>query len=77
MPEIKKYIIDIEEKKTPTVHKDLIKKKEISEYNSINDFVYQKMTYGGMLNKEAYLTDKDLKILKKLIQDEQEKRKKK
>ena len=77
VPEIKKYIIDIEEKKTPTVHKDLIKKKEISEYNSINDFVYQKMTYGGMLNKEAYLTDKDLKILKKLIQDEQEKRKKK
>ncbi|MCF0108048.1 MAG: hypothetical protein HUJ59_03490 [Bacilli bacterium] len=77
VPEIKKYIIDIEEKKTPTVHKDSIKKKEISEYNSINDFVYQKMTYGGMLNKEAYLTDKDLKILKKLIQDEQEKRKKK
>mgnify|MGYP004445476241 CR=1 FL=1 len=77
VPEIKKYIIDIEEKKTPTVHKDSIKKKEISEYNTINDFVYQKMTYGGMLNKEAYLTDKDLKILKKLIQDEQEKRKKK
>lgn len=77
IPQIKQYIVDIEEKKTPVVRKDLVTKKQVLEYESINDFVYQKMSFGGMLNREAYLSDKDLKILKKLIAEEQEKRKKK
>ena len=51
----------IEEKKTPVVRKDLVTKKQVLEYESINDFVYQKMSFGGMLNREAYLSDKDLK----------------
>lgn len=77
IPQIKQYIVDIEEKKTPVVRKDLVTKKQVLEYESINDFVYQKMSFGGMLNREAYLSDKDLKILKKLIAEEQDKRKKK
>lgn len=77
VPQIKQYIIDIEEKKAPVARKDLVTKKQVLEYESINDFVYQKMSFGGMLNREAYLSDKDLKILKKLIQEEQDKRKKK
>lgn len=75
IPDIKEYIVKQEEKKTPVIHKDIISKKEILEYSSINDFVYQKMTIGGMVNKETYLSDKDLKILKKLVCDEQAKRK--
>lgn len=75
IPQIKEYIIASETKKEPVVHKDVVYKKEVREYESINDFVYQKMSFGGMLNKEAYLSDKDLKILKKLVADEQAKRK--
>jgi len=77
VPTIKQYINDIEEKKEPVIRKNVVTKKEVGGYNSINDFVYEKMTFGGMMNKEAYLSDKDLKILKRLIADEQAKRKKK
>lgn len=77
VPAIKEYIIGIEEKKEPVVKKNVVTKKEVGGYESINDFIYQKMSFGGMLNKEAYLSDKDLKILKRLIADEQAKRKKK
>ena len=33
------------------------------------------MTYGGVVDKNAYLSDTDLRILKKLISEEQAKRK--
>lgn len=77
VPAIKQYINDLEEKKEPVVRKEIVTKKELGGFESINDFIYQKMTFGGMMNKEAYLNDKDLKILKKLIMDEQSKRKSK
>ena len=35
------------------------------------------MTFGGgLVDKNAYLSDRDLRVLKKLIQEEQNKRKK-
>lgn len=77
VPAIKQFIVDSEAKKEPVVRKELVTKKDLGGYESINDFIYQKMSFGGMLNKEAYLNDKDLKILKKLIADEQAKRKNK
>ncbi|MCD8209403.1 MAG: hypothetical protein LUC31_01125 [Coprobacillus sp.] len=46
-----------------------------SEYESVNDFIYQKMSHGGFIDKNTYLTNSDLKTLKKLITIEQNNRK--
>ena len=77
VPDIKKYIEDEENKRVPAVHVAPVYKKEVEEYKDVNDFVYKKYAVGGMINKSAELTDKDLRILKKLIAEELDKRKKK
>ena len=77
VPEIKKYIEDEEAKKAPSQHAAPINRREVEEYADVNDFVYRKYAVGGMINKSAELSDKDLRILKKLIAEELEKRKKK
>ena len=78
IPSIKEFIIKKEEEKAVIQEKRIIvKKKEISMYESVGDFVYKKMTIaGGLLDKNANLTDKDLEALKKLINEELRKRKK-
>ena len=79
VPAVKKFIIDKEEAKNnvPVNKKVAIKKKQLEEFESIQDFIYRKMTVaGGLLDKNAYLSDTDLRILKKLIAEEQQKRKK-
>lgn len=54
----------------------VVTKKELSEYRSIQDFVYQKFaTVGGLIDQTAELDDKDLYTLKKLIEQEIAKRK--
>lgn len=77
VPAMKQYIIDEENKKSHHTPKVVVEKKEYDEYESINDFVYKKYTVGGMLDRGVELSDKDLKIMKKLIVDEQNKRKEK
>ena len=77
VPTIKNYIRDQEEKKTPTVHIDLVTKKTLEGYESINDFVYRKYSVGGLIDKGAELSDKDLRIMKRLITEELAKRRKK
>ena len=77
VPAMKRFIEEKEENKfapkAPT-----IKKKQVEEYESITDFIYKKMTFaGGLLDRNAHLSDTDLKILKRLIKNEQDKRKKK
>ena len=77
---MKKYIIEKEEEKSQTLisRAKPIKQKDIDKYESIGDFIYKKYTIaGGLLNKNAELSDEDLRILKKLIIEEQAKRKKK
>lgn len=78
VPEMKKYLIEKEENKTnPNFKKPPIKKKEVEQYESIADFIYKKMTFaGGLLDKNANLSDHDLRVLKKLISEEQQHRKK-
>ena len=39
-------------------------------YENYFDFIYKKLTYGGMIDRNVNLSDKDLRILKKLISDE-------
>lgn len=76
VPALKKFVIEKEEEKNSTlIKRELVKKKEVEEFDSIVDFIYRKMTYGGVVDKNAQLSDKDLKIMKKLITDEQNKRK--
>ncbi len=77
IPQIKDYIIVQEEKKTPINRSTSVTKKELHDYESVNDFVYRKMSIGGMIDKSVELTDHDLRILKKLINEEQAKRKNK
>lgn len=77
VPQIKNYISEKEENKKPAVARELVTKKVVHEFNSIGDFLYQKMTIGGLLDKNITLSDKDLRILKKLIAEEQKARKKK
>ena len=77
VPAIKKYIQEEENKKARPVVTVTVDKKEVAEYESINDFIYKRYTVGGMLDRGVELSDKDLKIMKKLITEEQNKRKEK
>lgn len=77
---IKDYIIEKEEEKSQTLVAKVkpIKHKEIDKYESIGDFIYKKYTIaGGLLDKNAQLSDVDLRVLAKLVHEEQAKRKKK
>ena len=65
------------ENKTPKGNKTIrVTKKTIDEFDSIVQFVYAKMTTGGIVDQSIELSDKDLKILKKLIVLEEQERKK-
>ena len=75
VPDIKKYISDMEEKKVPVQPVDTISKKQLDEYESVVDFIYKKMSVGGIIDRGAYLTDKDLRIIKRLAAEELKKRK--
>ena len=78
VPSLKQYLIDQEENKTLINKKPIVKKKDLEKYESINDFVYKKMTsVGGLLDRNIILSDTDLRILKKLINEELESRKNK
>ena len=70
IPQIKEYIQEQEEKKAPSAPKVVAKKKEVSEYESVSDFVYKKMTFAGMVDRNLVLREKDLRILKRLVNDE-------
>ena len=78
VPAMKQFIIDQEENKAPLVRSESIRKKDLERYESINDFVYKKMTsVGGLLDRNIVLSDQDLRVLKKLITEEQANRKNK
>lgn len=54
-----------------------VSRKELSRYSSIADFVYKKMTnVGGLVDTAATLSDDDLLILDKLVQNEIKRRRK-
>lgn len=74
LPDMKEFIAKKEEAKkpAPTV---IVKKGDVNAYNSVSEFIYKKMTYNGIVDKNAYLSDKDLKLLKKIIAEEQKRRK--
>lgn len=69
IPALNKYIEDEESKK---VKKEVVKvtKKDLGKYKSVSDFVYKKMTFNGLVDRYASLSEADLKTLKKLVQNE-------
>ena len=70
IPQIKEYIQNEEDKKSPSAPKVVATKKDIVEYESVSDFVYKKMTFAGMVDRNVQLSEKDLRILKRLVNDE-------
>ena len=55
------------EKKEPRI---AVKKAEINQYKSVADFVYSKMTIGGLVDRNTPLDEKDLKVLRHLVNQE-------
>ena len=54
-----------------------VSRKELAQYSSIADFVYKKMTnVGGLVDTAATLSDDDLLVLDKLVQNEIKRRRK-
>jgi NADH/NAD ratio-sensing transcriptional regulator Rex len=74
---LEEYVSDEDNKRTPITTGEVVTKRILSQYQSINDFIYQKMSIAGLIDKNAYLSDADLRALKRLIQEEQARRKKK
>ena len=68
--QVKKFIEQKEAKKAPVPKPVAVKRDEVDAYDNYFDFIYKKLTYGGMIDRNVNLSDKDLKILKKLISDE-------
>ena len=62
VPAVKKYIEEKEAKRAPTPKPVVVKRDEVEAYDNYFDFIYKKLTYGGMLNRDVNLSDKDLKI---------------
>jgi len=54
----------------PKTAKPRITKKETAPYNSVVDFIYEKMTFGGIVDKTLVLKDGDLRMIKRLANDE-------
>ncbi len=52
-----------------------LSKKTLEQFESINEFIYAKLTIGGIVDKTVQLSDLDLRALKRLVNDEQAKRK--
>ena len=77
VPTIKQFIEDKEKKKDVLIRIDPISKKDVDKYDSVIDFVYKKMAIGGFVDKSVNLSSSDLRILKRLINEELNKRKKK
>ena len=70
VPAAKKFIEDKENKKAAPQKVVAVKKNEVDLYENYFDFIYKKLTHGGMIDWSVQLSDKDLKILRKLINDE-------
>ena len=69
IPQIKEYIQQ-EDKKSNNAPKVMATKRDVVEYESVADFVYKRMTFAGMVDRSLVLNEKDLRVLKRLVNDE-------
>lgn len=79
LPQIEEYIAHYDAAKKPKAPSTpTVRKKDVTEYSGITDFVYKKMTTaGGLVDPSFELDDKDLKILHKLVVNEKKARREK
>ncbi len=77
IPTLEKYVSDDANKKEVAKVENVVTKKKLAKYESLNDFLYKKMTYAGMIDRNYNWSDAELRALKRLIGDEQARRKKK
>ena len=70
IPQMKEYIQQEEDKKAPSAPKVVAYKKDVDGYESVSDFVYKKMTFAGMVDRNLVLNEKDLRVLKRLVNEE-------
>lgn len=75
LPVLEKDLSEMESQSSKKEKKIRITKKEIEMYD-LASFVYAKMTTGGLVNRDMVLSDKDLKMMKRLIIKEEQERKK-
>ena len=75
VPAMKQYINEIEEKKTPVQPVEVISKKEAEQYESVVDFIYKRMTVGGIIDRGVSLNDHDLRMIKRLANEELKRKK--
>ena len=84
LPEMEKYLEVTPSKEAPKkeekkegLDRVIVPSRLLYEYKSVNDFILKKMTtVGGLLDTATSLEDKDLYVLRKLIELELYKRKK-
>lgn len=69
VPAIEEYIL-AEENKSVKKERVVIRKSELDQYSSVSDFIYQKLTIGGLVDRGRELSEVDLKALKKLVNEE-------
>ncbi len=76
LPEIEEYIASLEASKEKVKYFEA--KRESKKFSGVTDFVYKKMTVvGGLVDKSIVLSEDDLKVLRKLVNEELANRKKK
>jgi hypothetical protein len=72
LPKLEEYVAPApKDPEAPKEKRVVVSKKELSEYKSIGDFVYKKFTsVGGLVERTTNLSDEDLHILLKLVNNE-------
>lgn len=77
LDQLEEHIKNYEETKQKPRNIRPVQKKELDQFESIADFIYQKMTIGtsGIIDQNRELTDRELRALKRLINEEQARRK--
>lgn len=69
--DIEEYVNKKENKKEKREERKIRQNKALDQYESIADFVYQKFTVGGgIVDRNTYLSNQDLSILKGLVVEE-------
>ena len=67
LPSLDDYVAKLDEVK---INKPKAKvKKTATNYKSIGDFVYKKMTVGGLVDRNIKLSEVDLKVLRNLVDE--------
>ena len=76
VPALETYLTKLE--KVPVKKRVVVRNKTLKKYKTFVDYIYKKMTFsGGMLDSGYVLSIEDVKILKKLLNNEEKKLNKK